>query len=428
MNSIAIDALCIIILFRYIISGTKEIMSEIQDFLSVFLDTVYFASCGAIGLTPEKQNVDWKKIYTTAMQQNVIALVYSALLKDRCGCPDNVFTEIETNALGWMLRNSFKEERANKILSDAFSNGIKIAIMKGSAIAECYYDPLARYSSDVDYYVDKKERKNALKFLLKYATCLEKNQGWGHYAMLSEPTLGAVELHDSLYVTGWKDNFFGKGEFMREKTKLVELTDHYEIDSTQHFLFICYHIINHLILGGITIQMCIDVGMYYRKHKKQIDFGKVYSELQKIGGLICMKTICGIIQQSGIETEMPFGTYDEQAVNDLAYEMIQGKGNILPNRQNVISIYAIRDMRIGQNYSRQYVLWYRFMHGIMGLRNYFILSPQSIKMRFPDKPLITGYFLCVKSQLTDRMKRKPDNLTRDDIERRKHLFEELNLL
>jgi len=62
------------------------------------------------------------------------------------------------------------------------------------------------------------------------------------------------------------DVWFPGAELLYKKVNMIALGNHWQIDPTQHFNFICFHFLNHFVKGGVSLQMCIDLEMFYRKH------------------------------------------------------------------------------------------------------------------------------------------------------------------
>lgn len=399
-----------------------------KEDLSAFYDTAYFACCGAEGLIPQKREADWPTVARIAAHQQATALVFSALLKDRCGCPDDIFSALKSLAMNVMIRNDIKHEKINELLKDSHQQGIRLSITKGMSIAECYADPLTRQSNDVDLIADPGDIKKAYAFLKQRMRVLRHSRSNGHYAILADNELGAVELHSELETKAQGNIWFPGAQLLYQKPCFTVDRDLFCLDHTQQFNFICYHALHHFVYGGISIQMCIDIEMYYRKHSSEIDLQAIDREFERIGCKGFISCIGGLLQRAGMQTEIPYYSDDEGAIDDLAEDLLLGCGFKRPDDEAYQVISQTRKRRVKAKHRAVYAVWYNITQYSAGIRMILFPHRETIKNTYPSRGFWAAYFSYVSMNLKRYVISKPGKNHDQEVMRREALLKELGLL
>ena len=109
----------------------------------------------------------------------------------------------------------------------------------------------------------------------------------GHHAVCHHPSLGCVELHVILYDEIVEEVWFGKmdgSEFVIQPHLHIESEDgkYYTLGYTDHFVFLALHMIKHFIISGLTAQMMMDVALYFKKHKAEIDVDRFWNTINSL--------------------------------------------------------------------------------------------------------------------------------------------------
>ena len=275
-------------------------------------------------------NIDWKKVVDFAKTQKVSGYIAQALKSSRgILCPDEIRNLLIQNARTRMFANAINRSAIVQLLEAMEAVGIHAVLLKGYAVADCYAVPESRTSSDADIWVAPEDEERACEFMKQHGFSVEPRWKNGHHAVCHHPRFGCVELHIILYDEIVEDVWFGKmdgSEFVAEPHQQIQSDDgkYFTLGYTDHFIFLALHMVKHFIISGLTIQMMLDVALYFKKHKAKIDIERFWNTINSLhydsllnSILWAMVKYCGFTKDDlpGICQDMP-GQVDE-ILNDL---------------------------------------------------------------------------------------------------------------
>ena len=255
-----------------------------------FQQMLQLAAMGATShsIDVDCSDIDWKKIDDLARKQKVTVYIAHALKGSRVlSCPDEIRKPMIQRARGIVVRNAINRSDIIRLLEDMEAAGIHAVLLKGYAIADCYAVPEFRTSSDADIWINPKDEDRACEFMQKQGFSVEPRWKNGHHAVCHHPRLGCVELHVILYDEIVEEVWFGKmdgSEFVTEPHLSVDSKDgrYYTLGYTDHFIFLSLHMIKHFIISGLTVQMMMDVALYLKKHKSEIDVDRFWNTINSL--------------------------------------------------------------------------------------------------------------------------------------------------
>lgn len=233
-------------------------------------------------------DIDWKKVIAVAKKQKVDCYVAYALKNNKdLPCPAEIRDPLIKEARSLVFSNALHRSAIIKLMEEMEAAGIHAVLLKGYAICDCYALPESRTSSDADIWVDPKDEDRACEFMRKQGFTVDPRWKNGHHAVCHHPALGCVELHVILYDEIVEDVWFGKmdgSEYVRDSHMLIESEDgkYYTLGYTDHFIFLALHMIKHFILSGLTLQMMLDVALYFKKHAEKIDTDRVWNTISSL--------------------------------------------------------------------------------------------------------------------------------------------------
>ena len=248
------------------------------------------AAIGATGhsIDVDCADIDWKKVIETAKLQKIESYLACALKNNReLLCPAEIRDPMLKNTRLRLIANAIHRHEIVQLLEKMESAGIHAVLLKGYAIAKCYALPESRMSSDADIWVDSQDEELACNFMKKQGFTVEPRWKNGHHAVCHHPSLGCVELHVILYDEIVEDVWFGKmdgSEFVVEPHRSVESDDgnYYTLGYTDHLIFLALHMIKHFIISGLTVQMMMDVALYFQKYKSEIDVTRFWNTINSL--------------------------------------------------------------------------------------------------------------------------------------------------
>lgn len=297
-----------------------------------FQQMLQLAAIGATGHSIEVDctDIDWEKVIAIAKKQKVDCYVAYALKNNKdLPCPSEIRDPLIKESRSLVFSNALHRSAIIQLLEEMESAGIHAVLLKGYAISDCYALPESRTSSDADIWIDPKDEDRACEFMKKQGFTVNPRWKNGHHAVCNHPALGCVELHVILYDEIVEDVWFGKmdgSEYISESHMLVESEDgkYYSLGYTDHFIFLVLHMIKHFILSGLTLQMMLDVALYFKKYAGKIDANRVWNTITSLRYdqlfnciLWAMIQYCGFstVGFPGVSSEVPEQV--ETILNDL---------------------------------------------------------------------------------------------------------------
>lgn len=255
-----------------------------------FQQMLQLAAIGATGhpIDVDFTSIDWKKVIETAKQQKVDCfLAYALKNNKKLLCPVEIRDPLIRNARALAFSNALHRSAIIQLLEEMETEGIHVVLLKGYAISDCYALPESRMSSDADIWVNPKDEDRACEYLKKQGFSVEPRWKNGHHAICHHPLLGCVELHVILYDEIVEEVWFGKmdgSEFVVEPHLPIDSEDgkYYTLRYTDHCIFLALHMIKHFISSGLTVQMMMDVALYFKKHNVEIDANRLWNTINSL--------------------------------------------------------------------------------------------------------------------------------------------------
>lgn len=254
---------------------------EITQTQKVLLGILSQALTGTEYVLPE--NVDWAELFEESKKQAVAPMVFSCISQQ---CTN---AEVHTN---WKMATVFSLQRNNRIHAQhcmlhnlLTENGIKYTIIKGSASARDYPDPLMRTMGDVDFLVPESHWEQAKEVLLREGFT---SYGEKHPFHLAFHKKGfEMEMH--------REPFGLTGEGAEELKKIVpELVDNSVLagfdgvnfrmpDAFGHGIVLLLHAYRHLVDAGIGVRHLCDWAAFISGFTAD-EFDRIFRErFEKLG-------------------------------------------------------------------------------------------------------------------------------------------------
>ena len=287
-----------------------------------FRQVLMLAAGGATGysLAENCAGIEWDKVIEIARRHMVTTYLAHALKRNAdLPCQAEIRNSLIREARTLMFSNAMNRSAIIQLLEEMEAEGIHAVLLKGYAISECYALPECRISGDADIWVDPKDEERACLFMQSRGFFVSPRWKNGHHAVCHHPQMGCVELHVILYDEIVEDVWFGKmdgSEFVKEPHMQIETENgkYYTLGYTDHFIFLALHMIKHFIMSGLTVQMMLDVALYFKQYAAQIDAERVWNTIDSLhyGKLLncifwAMIRYCGFKQEDfrGICEEVP---------------------------------------------------------------------------------------------------------------------------
>ena len=274
--------------------------------LNSFRQLIALTVCGA-SKTENKMEMDdsdWRQILKLAAMHDVLPLVGCALLEHpEIYCPKQYkeyLLELVRNKAGC---NLVKQLRFCQLINEMKQAGIDVCVIKGCVLAECYLYPESRNSSDNDILIPINQERAAADFLAQKGFRVETRSQTRHHAVCQHPKFGLLEVHvhlyDELVMESWF-NGINENELLLEPTMTAEKPNESitTLGCTDHITFIALHMIKHFVRSGLGIKMLLDIMLFVKKHKMNIDFCRFWRIIELANYKKLMNAIIGIMVQT----------------------------------------------------------------------------------------------------------------------------------
>jgi len=405
-----------------------------------FSDMLYLFSCAAHGICPvEKEYSDIDEVFQKAVKQSVLPLVLMSvkqLYKGDMIIQGQTLNSHIHNLRLMIINNTQRNAIVYNAVKQLTDNGIPCCVLKGDTVANLYANPDCRISSDTDIYIDdEKMIKKAVKILKCHSFEFRKKYSNSHHFQAYHKIAGLLELHCHLHDELFTDIWFDNQTVLTEPYRAVRTHFDNELPAlgiTDGIILLCLHFIKHFLSGGTGVRQLMDVLLYIKKYKNEIDYKKFSELIHYLKYNKFFDAMMGIgVKYLGFAKEdlYPF-TYDEiifgKILSDIEDGGLFGKGELW--RKSFYVVYS--QQRFGRfkdgDYAKHINKW--------KMRNFFALFFMNRKSMEKKYPYIIKYgFLLPVAWLHRAIelligKKNNDNSHTDEIAARMDLIRELDMI
>ncbi len=403
-----------------------------------FLNMLYLFGASALGREVETQYCkNLSKIRDHALSQEVWDVVYSGVRpKIESGevkIPPEIYAALEKTFLSNVALNIQKIEFNLSSLRKLSENGIKCAVLKGITIARLYAMPETRISSDMDILIDSKDEGKAVKILSDLGYECEERSKYDHHMKAIHKTGGLLEVHVALHSAPTNDIILD--DEIRYNEEFYRLEDGiYTLGIQDNLIYLSAHLIKHLVNDAAGVRQMMDLLLYMKEYKEEIDWKKYNALMEKLG----YNTLIRVIKGIGVKF---FGMEFEDAITeghgmDELLEDCEIGGVFGHNEKERGRFYSIFTHRRSGKGTFTY-LFYRLFRSERSIFTMLFPSAEAIKERFPyvrKHPILlpAGWAhrfiqIFMKTAGKENLKDEKTRLENDVITRRIKMAEKLGM-
>ncbi len=328
-------------------------MANIQNKYTPMQTLICMVAAGARGETVNDLQVDWASVLPIAAEQRVQSLIACALLfSPKLECPPELRGYLLNTMRSESSVNLIRRQRIMHLLQEMKAAGIDAKLIKGYAVSGCYAHPECRGSVDTDILIDVQQEVKAIRFFESYGFRVDPRAATSNHAVCQHKKYGIVELHVSLYGELVRDNWFHMldvNDMVKESTVASDEFD--TLGYTDQLIFLTLHMVKHFILGGLTLRMMLDVGLYFASHKQRIDTVRYWTTLKNLRYDKLTSAILWTIIRWGRFSEEEFPGISEECPDQtslILYDLLAG-GYMGAKEKN-------ERFESGMEYNRQLIL------------------------------------------------------------------------
>lgn len=289
-----------------------------------FENMLHLFGCGALGKEPKNEYCEnLSQVRNKALKQEVWDVVYAAVRskieKGEVAVPEDAFMRLENlfiaNVASNMRRVEFNLSTVKKLMAD----GIRCCVLKGIAVASLYSVPETRISSDMDILIDLKDEEKVCEILKSLGYTVEERSKHDHHRKAHHKTGGLFEVHVKLHSEGTREHILdGKVEYTEDY--IMNENGIYTMGINDGLIYLSAHLIKHLINDGMGIRQVMDLLLYMKKHKNEIDWNKYDALMKELRYDKLIAVVKGIgVKYLGLEFENVIT--DGEGFNELLEDM-----------------------------------------------------------------------------------------------------------
>lgn len=249
------------------------------------MEASYLAGCALHGMIPEcaPQNLD--ELYKFCKFHSVTSMVAMALEEIWKSAPaDESQMQCWRQARDKAIRkNILLNAERQRILEYLESIGCWYMPLKGSLLQFDYPKFGMRQMSDNDILFDEAFQEQIHDHMIGQGYEAEVYQKGNHDAYMRKPVYH-FEMHKSLFMNSMASEFSSYYRDIKKKIKKDADNDfgfHFSVDD--FYIYMVIHAYKHYLYSGIGIRNLLDVYVYLNRHREEMDWEYVNSEMQKIG-------------------------------------------------------------------------------------------------------------------------------------------------
>ena len=252
-----------------------------------FLNMLYLFGASALGREVETQYCkNLSKIRDHALSQEVWDVVYSGVRQKietgEVKIPSEIHTALEKKFFSNIGLNMQKTQFNLASLKKLEENGIKYAVLKGITVARFYAMPEARVSSDMDILIDAGDEKKTVEILTDIGYKCENRPKYDHHMKAYHQMGGLLEVHISLHSAPTNDIILD--DEIRYNEEFINLGDGvYSLGVQDGITFLSAHLIKHLVNDAAGVRQMMDLLLYMKEYKEEIDWEKYNALIEKLG-------------------------------------------------------------------------------------------------------------------------------------------------
>ena len=256
-----------------------------------FCDLLHLFRCAVHGEEAEPISSDAESVLKLAERQGVWTVVFP-VVKKLYEKDSSILSAEKIAKYDRRFINNISIELRRKIavrsmLGMLEKEGIKCCILKGEILAELYAVPETRISSDTDILLENPDlEEKVCDIMEKHGFDVMARPSTSNHAMCRSAATGLVEFHLTMHDELMEDVWFNKLNEKNEPTRRHVSTDGGEITTlgyTDGAVFVALHFIKHFLSAGVGIRQLMDVLLYIRQYRNEIDqkrFNQIMKDLK----------------------------------------------------------------------------------------------------------------------------------------------------
>lgn len=262
-------------------ANKKLVPPEFYQFLTV-------VAAGASGKKVADVEVNWPSVIRYAQEQAVFPLLGSALLVDpNMDCSGQLRAQLLNVIRDHSGANLVRKQRIFNLIRELEGLGVEVMLIKGYVVGDCYAYSECRGSADTDLLIPMEQEALVCDFLRKKGFRVEPRTDVSHHVVCQHPKLGMVEVHVRLYDEMVQDMWFQNHNMdnllLEAPVRIAdEMSMYTTLGYTDQLIFLTLHAVKHFIYGGFGVRMLLDIALFFKTHRKEINAERYWMLLEEL--------------------------------------------------------------------------------------------------------------------------------------------------
>lgn len=242
---------------------------------------VYLSSCAVNQTVPDAQKIaalDLEQLYEAADRHMMTSLAAMAL--ESAGIHDPLFTQARGKAI---RKTAMMEIELQNLLSRLEQERIWYALLKGAVLKDLYPAYGMRQMADIDLLFDADREKDIRHIMEELGFTTELFGAYNHDVYYKQPVCN-FELHTELFDATEGKNLHTYYRHIREK--LLKDDDNgygFHFTHEDFYLYVTAHEYKHYSSHGTGLRSLLDIYVYLKAYREQMDLSYIRAEAQKMG-------------------------------------------------------------------------------------------------------------------------------------------------
>ena len=344
------------------------------------------------GKSPEyNDEISWDKIFNIAHKHSLSGVIYNMFKKQDKISNISMSLMAQEQVNYWtQIQNSInKDYEMKKVLEILSLKEIPHVLMKGYIIKNLYPDPDLRTMGDIDFLVKEEDIDKVHEILItllgyEHLKTVRAVRNYGKIGM-------NLEVHTSIFYDNISEKIDYEGYFNGawDNVILKEGNLTYEFNIEYHLIFLIAHLAKHLYNEGCGVRMFLDIALYIKHYKDELDWDYFWKEINKIELEKFTKntfTLCSYwfkvkTKEENLYLEEDFfenitkyvlnsGTFGKTVENDMLNRYRREKENSKKKNTNFAMIFPKTEVLANEFY---YLQKYKFLYPIAWINRLFRL-------------------------------------------------------
>lgn len=247
----------------------------------------------------ETGDIDYNEYFRLAAEQNILPIAYAAAKRSPFfgALSKDVQARIRRDSIAVSARQAATEEEFLRLCNELAKEDSLPLVVKGIICRMLYPHPDMRPSSDEDFFAVG-DCFDGCKHILESKYQL-MNGGYlsasGMYIELNSSLFGGKEKIEEEY-----DRLF-EGAAYRYTEEEIGGVRLRTLCPQDNLLYLILHAQKHFIHSGVGIRQLCDINLFADKYRTQIDFTKLYDDLDKVNGCGFADAVFAVGRMYGFE-------------------------------------------------------------------------------------------------------------------------------